>query len=124
MDLLCKKNMLQILHNPRCGKSRDCLAFITETKASIEVISYLDNPLTVEELKALVKKLQIKPIDLVRRKEPIWKEKFEDRKLTSLQIIKAIAQYPILMQRPIVIDGDRAIIGRETEKLKPFLINF
>lgn len=113
--------MLQILHNPRCGKSRDCVAFTTETKALFEVINYLENPLTVDELKVLIKKLKIKPIELVRQKESIWVEQFKDKTLSNTQVIKAIAKYPILMQRPIVIDGERAIIGREIEKLVGFL---
>jgi arsenate reductase len=97
------------------------LAFTTETKQRFEIINYLENPLTVDELKALIKKLKIKPIELVREKETIWIAQYKDKKLTDLQIIKAIAKHPILMQRPIVIDGDRAIIGREIEKLGDFL---
>ncbi|MGC4039550.1 MAG: ArsC/Spx/MgsR family protein [Flavobacterium sp.] len=113
--------MIQVLHNPRCGKSRGCLAFTTESQIPFEIRNYIENPLSVDELKALIKKLDIKPIELVRQKESIWTEKFIGKKMTNAQIIKAIAQYPILMQRPIVIDGDRAIIGRETEKLEEFL---
>jgi arsenate reductase len=113
--------MLQILHNPRCGKSRDCLLFTTETEEPFEIINYIENPLNADELKLLIKKLKVKPIEIVRQKEPIWIEKYHGRKLTNTQIIKAIAKYPILMQRPIVIDGDKAIIGREIDKLEAFL---
>lgn len=113
--------MLQILHNPRCGKSRDCLLFATQSKVPFEIINYIENPLTVEELKILIKKLKIKPIELVRQKESIWIEKYKGKELTNAQIIKAIAQFPILMQRPIVIDGENAIIGRETDKLEGFI---
>lgn len=109
--------MLQILHNPRCGKSRACLAFTTESKVPFEVIHYLENPLSVDDLKVLLKKLKIKPIELVRQKESVWIENFKDKKLTELQIIKAIAKHPILMERPIVINGEKAIIGREIELL-------
>jgi arsenate reductase len=113
--------MLQILHNPRCGKSRDCMLFASETSVPFEVINYLDTPLSVDELKALLKKLKIKPIELVRQKESIWIEKYQGKSMTNTQIIKAIAKHPILMQRPIVIDGDKAIIGREIDKLQHFL---
>ncbi len=113
--------MLQILHNPRCGKSRDCLAFTSQTKLKFEIINYLENPLTVDELKALIKKLKIKPIELVRQKEAIWIENYKDKSLTNTQIIKALANHPIIMQRPIVIDGDKAIISRELNKLKDFI---
>jgi len=113
--------MLQILHNPRCGKSRDCLLFVTESKVPFEIINYINNPLSADELKVLIKKLKIKPIELVRQKEPVWIENYKGKTLTNTQIIKAIAKYPILMERPIVIDGEKAIIGREIDKLKAFL---
>ena len=112
--------MLQILHNPRCGKSRDCLAFATESELEFEIIDYLENQLSVDELKALIKKLKVKPIELVRQKETIWIEKYKDKSLTNTQIIKALSKYPILIQRPIVIDGDRAIMGRDVDKFEAF----
>ena len=113
--------MLQILHNPRCGKSRDCLLFTTDSKVPFQIINYIENPLNVDELKDLINKLKIKPIELVRQKESIWIENYLGKKMTNLQIIKAIAKHPILMQRPIVIDGDKAIIGREIDKLEGFI---
>ncbi|WP_293895437.1 ArsC/Spx/MgsR family protein [Flavobacterium sp.] len=109
--------MLQILHNPRCGKSRDCLAFATESQLEFEIINYLENPLSVAELKVLLKKLKIKPIEIVRQKEPIWIEKYKDKSLTNTQIINALSKYPILIQRPIIIDVDNAIIARDKDKL-------
>jgi arsenate reductase len=113
--------MLQILHNPRCGKSRTCLAFATESKVEFEIINYLENPLSVADLKALLKKLGVKPIEIVRQKEAIWIENYKDKSLTDTEIIKALAKHPILIERPIVIDGDKAIIGREIDKLKTFI---
>ena len=113
--------MLQILHNPRCGKSRNCLAFTTESKVPFEVINYLENPLPVCDLKVLLKKLKIKPIELVRQKETIWIENYKGKTLSDNDIIDAIAMHPILMERPIIIDGDKAIIGREIDKLKDFI---
>ena len=77
--------MLQILHNSRCGKSRACLAFATESKLEFEIINYLENPLTVAELKILLKKLGLKPIELVRQKETIWVENYKG-KLMTMQI--------------------------------------
>lgn len=113
--------MLQILHNPRCGKSRSCLAFITESKLDFEIINYLENPLNADELKTLIKKLKIKPIELVRQKETIWIENYKGKSLNDTDIIKALTKYPILIERPIVINGDKAIIGRDSEKLKGFI---
>ena len=113
--------MLQILHNPRCGKSRNCLAYLTESNVSFEVVNYLENPLTEEEIKLLVKKLNIKPIDLVRKKEVIWKDNYKDKSVTDNQIINALAKHPILIERPIIIDENRAIIGREKDKIRDFI---
>ena len=113
--------MLQILHNPRCGKSRTCLAFATESKVEFEIINYLENPLTVSELKVLIKKLSIKPIKLVRQKETVWIENYKGKVLTNNDIIKALAKHPILIERPIIIDGDKAIIGRDIDKIKEFI---
>ena len=113
--------MLQILHNSRCGKSRACLAFATESKLEFEIINYIENPLTVAELKILLKKLGLKPIELVRQKETIWVENYKGKLMTDADIIKVLAKYPILIERPIVINGNKAIIGREIEKLKGFI---
>lgn len=113
--------MLQILHNPRCEKSRTCLAFATEAKVEFEIINYLENPLTVTDLKVLLKKLGVKPIEIVRQKETIWIENYKDKSLTDIDIIKALAKHPILIERPIIIDGDKAIIAREIDKLKTFI---
>jgi arsenate reductase len=113
--------MVQILHNPRCGKSRNCIAYITESNVSFEVINYLENPLTEQDIILLVKKLNIKPIDLVRQKEVIWKDNYKDKSLTDNQIINALAKHPILIERPIIIDENRAIIGREKDKIRDFI---
>ena len=113
--------MLQVLHNPRCGKSRNCLAFLTESNKKFEIINYLENPLSVNEIKNLLKKLNAKPIDIVRIKEKIWIDNFKGRVLNDEQVIEALASYPILIERPIVIDGDKATIGREKEILENFV---
>lgn len=113
--------MLQILHNPRCGKSRDCIAFTTKTVVPFEIINYLETPLSVDDLKVLIKKLKIKPIELVRQKEVVWIEKYKEKPMTNAAIIKALAKHPILIQRPILIHGEKAIIGREIEAVEHFL---
>ena len=113
--------MLQILHNPRCGKSRNCLTFYTQLNIPFQIINYIDNPLSEKDLKELVKKLNSNPIDLVRQKETIWKENYKNKSLTDQEIINTLSKHPILIERPIVIKGDEAIIGREIEKLKTFI---
>jgi len=108
--------MIQVLHNPRCGKSRSCLTFLEESGKEFEVIKYLVDVPTVEELQSVIKKLGLKPIEIVRQKESVWIEKFKDKKLTDDQIVQAMVQNPILIERPIVINGDKAVIARPMEK--------
>lgn len=115
--------MIQILHNPRCGKSREGIALLEQSKKPFEIIKYLDNPLNEAELINLIQKLNLQPIDLVRKKEKVWIEKFKGKNLTEQAIIQAIEEYPILMERPIVITKDKAIIGRPTQKIIDFLKN-
>lgn len=110
--------MIKILHNPRCGKSREGLAFIEQTGKSFELVKYLESPLTFEEINELIIKLNVNPIELIRRKESVWIEKFKDKNLSDKEIIQAIADHPILMERPIVINGSKAVIGRPPETIK------
>lgn len=113
--------MLQVLHNPRCGKSRNCLAFLTDADQSFEVINYLQNPLSVAEIQDLLQKLGIKPLALVRQKETVWIENYKNKALTDNEIIKALSEHPILIERPIVIKNNKAMIGRDLEKLQEFI---
>ncbi len=118
---LKSKKMIQIYHNPRCGKSRGCLAQIETSNKEFEIKLYLLHPLSIDELTTIVSKLNIKPIDLVRIKEKIWIENYKNINLNDQEILKIIAENPILMQRPIVIDGEKAIIGRDSESVENFL---
>lgn len=113
--------MIQILHNARCGKSRDCLAFLTESGKEFEVIKYLETVPTFEELKEIISKLGIKPIDLVRKKEPIWLEIYKNKTMSDTEIIEAMIANPILIERPIVINGEKAVIARPLENAKSIL---
>ena len=108
--------MIQIYHNSRCTKSRECLAFIEETGQEYEVIKYLENIPSFDELKTIIKKLDIKPIELVRQKEKIWIEKFKNKTMSDDEVIETMILNPILIERPIVINGDKAIIARPIEK--------
>ena len=113
--------MIQIYHNQRCGKSRSCLLLLEESNKEVEIVNYLNTPPTVHELAALLKKLNLSPIELVRQKESIWIENFKGKPLTDDEIIQAMAKNPILIERPIVVNGNRAIIGRDLEKVIPFI---
>lgn len=108
--------MIQIYHNSRCTKSRECLAFLEETGQEYEVIKYLENIPSFEELKTIIEKLGIKPIELVRQKEKIWIENFKNKAMSDEEVIQAMILNPILIERPIVINGDKAIIARPIEK--------
>ena len=113
--------MIQIYHNSRCGKSRECLALLEKSGKEYEIIKYLEEVPTFDELKEIIKKLGIKPIELVRRKEKIWTENFKDKPLSDDEIINAMILNPILIERPIVINGDKAIIARPLEKVTAIL---
>lgn len=113
--------MIQIYHNPRCGKSRKCLVFLEDSKKEFEVVNYLKNSPTFEELSLIIQKLNIKPLDLVRQNEKIWTENYKNKILTDSEITQALVSNPILIQRPIVIKNDKAIIGREIEKVAQFI---
>ena len=108
--------MIQIFHNSRCTKSRECLAFLEESGQEYEVVKYLEEVPTFDELKVIIKKLKIKPIELVRRKEKTWTENFKDKTMSDDEIIQVMISNPILIERPIVINGEKAAIARPLEK--------
>ncbi|CAM3437855.1 arsenate reductase (glutaredoxin) [Flavobacterium chungbukense] len=113
--------MIQIYHNPRCGKSRNCLAFIENSKQEFEIIPYLTETPTFDQLKKLLKQLNIEPIQLVRTKEKVWIENFKGKTLNEEQIINAMVENPILIERPIVVKDGKAIIGRDPDLVASFL---
>ncbi len=112
---------MKIYHNPRCRKSRETLALLEENGQAPEIILYLDTPPTAKELKAIIKKLGIKPYDLLRRGEAIFKSEYKGRDLTDDEWIEAMVQHPKLIERPIVIQGQRAVIGRPPENVLALL---
>jgi arsenate reductase (glutaredoxin) len=113
--------MIEIYHNPRCGKSRACLAFIDESKQDYKIIPYLTETPNFEELKMLLKKLDLQPIQLVRIKEKVWIENYKSKTLSNDEIIEAMVENPILIERPIVVKNGKAIIGRDMDLVASFL---
>lgn len=113
--------MMKIYHNSRCSKSRCALDLLKSSQKEFEIIEYLKNPPSKSELNDIILKLAIKPIDLVRTKEPIWQENFKHKSLTDDEIIQAMCDFPQLIERPIVIDGNRAIIARDEKKIIEFI---
>ncbi len=113
--------MIKILHNPRCSKSRQGVSILETYGVPFKAVRYLDNPLTAKELKSIIAKLDIEPIDLVRKNEKIWKNEYKDKDLSNEEIIEAMVTNPKLIERPIVIKGNKAVIGRPTENILKIL---
>ena len=109
--------MIKIYHNNRCSKSRCGLEIIEKSGKEFEVVKYLDEVPTEKELKSIIKLLNIKPIDLVRKNEDIWKSKYKGKNLSDKQVIKAMVANPKLIERPIVINGNKAVVGRPPETI-------
>jgi arsenate reductase len=117
----CQMASFTIYHNPRCTKSRLTLARLEEHGIKPEVIEYLKTPPTAAELTGIVAKLGIEPERLVRRNEEIYKELYAGKELTARQWIEAMVEHPILIERPIVIHGGKAVIGRPPENVDALL---
>lgn len=105
-------SQLTIYHNPRCSKSREALALLRERGLEPSVIEYLKTPPSATDLRVLVKKLGLKPEELVRKGEEIFKTKYAGRVLSDAQWTEALAEDPILIERPIVVSGEKAVVGR------------
>lgn len=113
--------MIKIYHNPRCSKSREGLKVLENSGKKFEVVRYLENVPTKEELKNIIKCLDIKPINLIRKTEAIWKEKFKNLTLSDEEIIEAMIMHPKLIERPIVINSNKAVIGRPASNINSLI---
>lgn len=110
-----------IYHNPKCSKSRETLALIQASGITPRVVEYLKTPPSEAELTAIVRKLGIAPAELVRTGERVFQEKYSGKTLSDAEWIKALVADPILMQRPIVVRGEAAVIGRPPENAQRLL---
>lgn len=113
--------MTKIYHNPRCSKSRQGLTLLENSGKPFEIIKYLDENLSAKALKEIINLLGIKPIDLIRKNEAIWKSDYKSKTLTDAEVIDAMVKNPKLIERPIVINGNKAIIGRPPELILDIL---
>ncbi len=104
-----------------CSKSRQGLSILEESKMDFEIINYLETPPSESEISEILDLLNIPAINLVRKNESIWKEQFLGKNLSNKQIIKAMADNPKLIERPIVINDGKAVIGRPPEIIKNIL---
>ena len=116
--ILLKLTRMKIYHNPRCSKSRQGLAILKESGKDFKIIDYLKNPVTYKELEDIIDKLGISPIELIRKNEAVWKQEFKGKDLTNKELIEAMCAHPKLIERPIVIKGEKGVIGRPPEKIR------
>ena len=108
---------LTIYHNPKCSKSRETLALLRAHRVEPRIIEYLKTPPTAAELKSIVSKLGIRPEDLVRKGEAVYKAKYASRTLSDDEWLAAMVKHPILIERPIVVAGRKAAIGRPPDRV-------
>ena len=108
---------MKILYNPRCSKCRNALHYLEDKGFKPEIVEYLKDTPTVEELKDILKTLGLKAKQLVRTSEGLYIEKFKDRNLTNQQWLKALVKYPQLIERPVILHNGKAVIGRSAEEL-------
>ena len=113
--------MITIYHNPRCSKSREGLQLLELQNKPFTTVKYLNEPLKKEELTEIIKKLNIKPLELVRQKEDIWVKNYKGKELSDGKVIDIMLQHPNLIERPIVVNGDKAVIARPAERINEIL---
>lgn len=109
---------MKIYHNPRCRKSREGLAILEAQKEPFEVIRYMDNPPDKDTLRDLLEKLGMTPMELIRKNEAIWKADYRDKDLDDDAVLEAMIAHPRLIERPVVVRGDKAVVGRPPERIR------
>jgi len=109
--------MIKIYHNNRCSKSRSALKLLEESGKTFEIINYLEEVPSKEELTYIIQLFKIKPIELVRKNEAIRKENFKNKVFSEEGLIDVMIKYPKLIERPIIINGNKVVIGRPPEHI-------
>lgn len=113
--------MLTIYHNPRCRKSRETLKLIEESGNMVQVVEYLKMPPSKDELRHILELLNMEPEQLVRKGEAVYKENFKGKSMSSDEWLEALVKYPKLIERPIVVSENSAILGRPPENVRSLL---
>lgn len=108
---------VEVLHNPRCSKSREAVNYLTEKGHDVHVIQYLKDVPTRDELDMLLAKLNLRPHDIIRTGEQIYKERFKGKDFNDDEWKDIILEYPKLIERPIVVRGNKAVVGRPLGKV-------
>ena len=114
-------NKITIWHNPSCSKSREAMSILEANNLQAEVVKYLESTPSVTQIKEILKMLDITPRELMRKKEDIYKELNLQDETDNNALIQAMAKNPKLIERPVIIKGNKAIIGRPTDKITEFL---
>jgi arsenate reductase len=113
---------IKVYQKPTCTKCRITLNLLRERGAEFDAVNYYETPLTVDELRGLVEKLGISPRDLLRKEEQVYRDlKLGQRDVSDEELIRLMIEYPDLMQRPIVVRADRAVLGRPPENVEKLL---
>lgn len=113
--------MITIYHNARCSKSREGLQLLKDSGKDFELREYLKEPISEKELSDLIQKLNIAPIELVRTQEKVWKDNYRNRDLSDKELIRVMVENPKLIERPIVVKDNFAVIGRPASRIKELL---
>lgn len=108
---------MKIYHNPRCSKSRETLQLIKDAGVEVEIVEYLKAIPTADDLKTILMKLNLNPTDILRKGEAVYKEKFKNSNFNDDEWIKIMIEYPKLIERPIVVKGNKAILGRPPQNV-------
>jgi arsenate reductase len=116
-----RQHHMKIYHNPRCSKSREGLGILQESGKEFQTVEYLKTPPSEDEIREILKKLDIPAEALVRKNEVIWKENYKGKKLSEEEIIQAMAENPKLIERPIVVGKNGAVIGRPPSLIEGFI---
>ena len=112
---------MKIYHNPRCRKSRESVNYLADKNIDFEIIEYLKERVSENMMKSILKSLNMSAIELVRKNEKIWKDNFKGKELTEEEIISLLCNEPKLMERPIIVFKNKAVIGRPKENIDRLL---
>ena len=103
---------MKIYHNPRCAKSREGLKYLEERGYEIQVVNYMKDGISVDELRNILKRTRLSVDDLIRKQEQLYKERYKGKEMTEDEWLTVLSENPRLLQRPIVINGVRAVLAQ------------
>ena len=113
--------MLTIYHNPKCKKSREGLKYLQTKGIALEIVNYINNGISEQELKDIIKKLNINPSDIVRKQEDLYRKELKGKNFTDIEWMKILVENPRLIQRPIVVAKYKAVIAQPPDKVEELL---